>query len=323
MTAITNYIDVLGIVSASEPVDLTSYYTGNLVTDYTRALMANSSIFPLDSGWTVLGISPPTGPEITSQANALYQAVVTASGPGASAATVAANLKEVLTKNTASLQLVIGGNTTVTSYQDVFQHIFPGNIIVALPTLKAFAQQFQQQQLAENGYFLPSVSFQAWTQFLSQKYFQTFGANNAIGPTTLESADAHNTLILDRIFALVASMVGTMQTVTAAQASRLVLLSQWQKSYTDALSQMHTFLVGDGTPLGVGLPSSADTRTALNDQINAPLREIAQNNRSIVSDDARALQSNVNQSNDSVTQQTDTATTIIQELSTMLSAIFR
>ena len=47
-----------------------------------------------------------------------------------------------------------------------------------------------------------------------------------------------------------------------------------------------------------------------------------QSRQALVGDDAKALQSNVNQSNDAVTQQSNLGTAILQELSTLLSEIF-
>jgi hypothetical protein len=97
-------------------------------------------------------------------------------------------------------------------------------------------------------------------------------------------------------------------------------LTQWQKAYTDALAQVHTFISGS---VDIGGTSSGDV-TARNDlnKLNSSLIQTMQNRQSVVSDDAKALQSNVNQSNDAVNQQSNLGTAIIQELGTLLSSIY-
>lgn len=56
--------------------------------------------------------------------------------------------------------------------------------------------------------------------------------------------------------------------------------------------------------------------------LNTNLTQRMQGSRQVVSDDAKALQTSVNQTNDAVQQQTDMATSILQQLSTILTSIF-
>ena len=62
-------------------------------------------------------------------------------------------------------------------------------------------------------------------------------------------------------------------------------------------------------------------RTDMN-TLNTNLTQQMQGNRQVISDDAKAMQTAVNQTNDAVQQQTDMATAILQQLSTILSSIF-
>lgn len=142
-------------------------------------------------------------------------------------------------------------------------------------------------------------------------------------------------LILDRIFKLLTRMLSTLNKVAASQADRLTFLTKWQKAYTDAMNQVHAFIKNNGDETGlvdgetvenyISNPisdTSGKNRDDLN-RVNANYTEQLRGNRSIISDDAKALQSNVNQSNDSVNQQSNMATSIIQEMSTILGALYR
>jgi hypothetical protein len=141
-------------------------------------------------------------------------------------------------------------------------------------------------------------------------------------PTNLQTGNYTSTIILNRIFALILGMIPSLQNAAAAQANRLKFMSQWQAAYTDAMSQIHTFIKG-GTGAFSGTDSASATKRDDMNRLNANFVQTLQNRQSVVSDDAKALQSNVNQSNDAVNQQSNLGTAIIQELGTLLSAIFR
>ena len=143
--------------------------------------------------------------------------------------------------------------------------------------------------------------------------------DNPVDPTRLSSGDYTSTVVLNRIFRLMLTMITSLQKVAAAQAQRLTILSKWQSAYSDAMAQMHTFSQGDGSFLTAS--SQSDNRSSVN-QYNSNLLQTMQSRQALVGDDAKALQSNVNQSNDAVTQQSNLGTAILQELSTLLSEIF-
>lgn len=133
------------------------------------------------------------------------------------------------------------------------------------------------------------------------------------------------TLILNRIFALLADMVESTQNVAVQQANRLNFLSQWQKVYTDKMSTVHTFTANNGDPEFISKPGDDPTSSRRQDlnNVNNTYIEQMRSNRAIISDDAKALQANLNQTTDAVNQQTNMATSIIQEFSTILQAIYR
>ena len=134
-------------------------------------------------------------------------------------------------------------------------------------------------------------------------------------------------------------MIDTLQKVSASQAERLTFLSRWQEAYTRQLTDIPTFTVGDGSAIDGGLlktgevlppntmkdqlsDKEAKARTAVNQKMSA-LQEKSRARRGQISDYAKAMQSNLNQSQDNANQQTDIATAIIQQLSTILASIFR
>lgn len=147
-------------------------------------------------------------------------------------------------------------------------------------------------------------------------------ATNATDSTSLAPGNYVKTLILNDIFKLLIKVITTLQNVAAAQAERLNVLTQWQKAYTDLQNQIHTFIKDNGDGIAGGGDDNSNARDDLN-RLNSTYTQQLQNQQSIISDDAKALQSNVNQSNDAVNNQSNFATSIIQELTTILGSIFR
>lgn len=154
---------------------------------------------------------------------------------------------------------------------------------------------------------------------------------NYVDETTLAPGNYHKPLILDRIFKLLVEMINELQKTAAAQAQRLNFLTEWQKAYTDEMNQIHAFVAanGDGqfsngsTPLDHPTDSAASQARQNLNQTNTNYTQQLQGNNSVISNDAKALQSNVNQTNDAVQAQTDMATSILQQLSTILSSIYQ
>lgn len=136
--------------------------------------------------------------------------------------------------------------------------------------------------------------------------------------TSLAPGKYTSTDVLNRIFKLISTLLTTLQESAAAQANRLTFLTQWQQAYTSKLSQIHTFVANDGD----FAQSDASMRDDLN-RLNAGYTQSLQNNQSIISDSAKALQSNVNASNDAVSKQSTLGTSIIQELGTLLTSVYR
>jgi hypothetical protein len=149
-----------------------------------------------------------------------------------------------------------------------------------------------------------------------------------IDETELEPGHYGKPFILNRVFNLLVLMIDVLQRTSAAQANRLNFLTQWQKAYTDELNQIHSFVAnnGDGQiePPRVDDPNNTragSARADMNSQNSIWTQQI-QGNLNIISNDAKALQANVNQSSDAVQSQSDMATSILQQLSTILTSIY-
>lgn len=156
--------------------------------------------------------------------------------------------------------------------------------------------------------------------------------------------------ILNRVFDLLVLMIDVLQRTAAAQANRLNFLTQWQKAYTDELNQIHSFVGGNGDgearelTLNGEINNGGDGTTDFrpNDNLiskfgndtagkvrgelnstNSIYTQQIQGNLNVISNDAKALQANVNQSNDAVQSQSDMATSILQQMSTILTSIYQ
>lgn len=153
-----------------------------------------------------------------------------------------------------------------------------------------------------------------------------------IDETSLQSGNYGQPLVLDRIFKLLVTMIDRLQRTAAAQADRLNFLSDWQKAYTEKINKIHVFAAnnGDGSRNDVGfdptLDDSDDTdassaRDSLN-TTNTAFTTQMQGYSQVVGDEAKALQANVTQTNTAVSSQNDMASSILQQLQAILTAIY-
>lgn len=236
------------------------------------------------------------------------------------------------------------GATYIQSYQTIYES-FNGSIgtlsqnsanwTVAQRVFVQRLSAFYTSELAKTataadpaGFFIPSQDLGDWYTYSQNLYYNPQYSPNAL------TRDARSTIILDEVLRALISMIGTIQTVAAAQANSLNFLSKWQEAYTNKLNQIRTFAQGDGTALGTFSDAppyyngnwdqngAQAVRNALNN-INQSYITKMQANQQTISDNAKSLQTNVNQSNDAANQQGSMADSILQELSSILSSIFR
>jgi hypothetical protein len=225
------------------------------------------------------------------------------------------------------------GTVNLQSYQEVYE-AFNGelgtistsstNWTSAQRTFVSRFTEFYNSQVSANGYFNTSEALSSWYNYSVNLY-----TNPSYSPTIPTQKDG--TYIINEVLMALIQMIGVVQSVAAAQANQLNFLAQWQAAYTNKLNQMHIFADGDGTVLGTtfdgknnewSVQSRTIARNTVN-QVNQSYITKLQANQSNISDTAKAMQTNVNQSNDSANQQASIADSILQELSTILSSIFR
>lgn len=212
--------------------------------------------------------------------------------------------------------------SSLPSYEKVFSTLFPNSTHAEFT---AAMTAFIDKMVTTYGYFVPGHFFPQWTTAILHN---AQAEQTVFPPSTLAALDSDRLLVLNRIFTLIINILAVLHQVAAAQADRLIILSNWQNAYTNSLGQLHIFLANDSTRLDESLHNDdkqllADQRSDANDKINGSFRDLMQNLRSVTSDDAKSMQSNINQTNDAVSQQANIATTIIQDLTGLLNSIFR
>lgn len=294
-------------------VNIGSTLKQDFVDDYKTALRVGA-----DAGWNTLSVSDT---QFANQFNSWFDNFLTNyfKRPNTSNGASIFNLMNIAVTTTATMTnnpLVIPQGTFVLpNYQEIFEAYFPN----ASPTsFQDNLVAYYNQQIATKGYFVPSSDFAGWVQTVQDNYSETV-PGTFLGNSNLQPANFEKTQVLNDIFALIALMIGTMQNVASAQADRLRTLTTWQAAYTNSLQQIHTFVKSDNTFAA----NSDDTRNEINNTINFKNRNLAQTFQSTVGDDAKSLQSSINLSSDTVSQQASMATSIIQELNTLLNAIFK
>jgi hypothetical protein len=174
----------------------------------------------------------------------------------------------------------------------------------------------------DNAWFIPSQSFDEWFEELRDDFIQGKSVKST-QLTTVGTPATERVLVIDRILRLLIQIIDVLQRISAAQSQRLSFLTTWQQAYTDMITQVPQFAQGDGTPLGT---SSSSAKAFRNKDVNPHMQSVLEKvraRRSAVQDEAKQTQTTINQSQDASNQQTQMATSLIQQLSTILSQIFR
>lgn len=145
-----------------------------------------------------------------------------------------------------------------------------------------------------------------------------------VDSTSLASGHYLNTLILDKVYGLIVKMINALQDAAISLAGQLKVLTNWQKAYSEKMAQVHTFVALNGDPeyiSGTGTDEGT-IRQDLN-QVGTTYTERMRSANSIVADLAKALQTSISQVQDSVTQQSNMATSIIGQFKEILASIFK
>lgn len=210
-----------------------------------------------------------------------------------------------------------------------FQEIFDAFFGTGNPNFNSFLANYIKSVLypapGVKGTFLPNENIGDWMKKVQESY--SIALNGSAAPVTSSVGQSFKkVVILDQILRLIIKMIGTLQKVASMQSDRLRILTLQQSAYTTLLTQVPVFTQGDGTIFGTsGLTSKDDAQKARDqaNNYNQTLTETIRSRRTTVQDDAKVLQSNLNQSNDSANDQASTATALLQTMSTLLGAIYR
>lgn len=225
---------------------------------------------------------------------------------------------------------VVNPNSTSVNFEDIYAAFFgTGN-----PSFASFLANYMKSVLYPTTgtpeAFLPNENIGEWMKKVQESYALSL-TGSAAPLTSSVGESVKKTIIIDIVIQLIIKMIGILQKVAAMQSDRLRILTKWQSAYTDLFTQVPTFTQGDGTIFGrpntgPGSLTSKDEAQKARDQannFNQTMAETIRSRRTVIQDDAKVLQSNINQSNDSANDQASTATALIQTLSTLLAAIYR
>ena len=117
-------------------------------------------------------------------------------------------------------------------------------------------------------------------------------------------------------------MIAVIQQTAAAQAGNLNALTEWDQAYTSLIANIPVFTVGDTSPFSGNNSTAASSRQELNN-LNQTLSQNLQGYRSLVENNEKGVQSNINNFNDDVNSQASLCTSILQEMQTILQTIFQ
>jgi len=197
---------------------------------------------------------------------------------------------------------------------------------------KTFLNAFYTNQVNLKGYFLSASSAGDFFTAVNNNDPRNLLVNELPG-SSISETKSNAVLVLNRILSLLIQLIKTLENVGIVQANRLSFYTKFQNAYTALQSQVPTFTKGQiystttgatyESPLGAGSTEAGESRNNLNSSFNGLLTDNLRSLRAIQEDNAKKLQSNINTTNDAVNQQTDMATTFIQQMSTLLSSILR
>jgi hypothetical protein len=142
-----------------------------------------------------------------------------------------------------------------------------------------------------------------------------------VSSSSLSSANFNQTARINQVFSQIVSLLGVLQSTAVVQSQNLNFLTSWQKAYTNLMSKVPVF-TSASTVFGGTATSAGNVRDDVN-RINSTYLEQLRSQNSILSDTAKAMQTNISQTNDLVTQFGNMATALLEEMSTILTTIYR
>jgi hypothetical protein len=143
-------------------------------------------------------------------------------------------------------------------------------------------------------------------------------------PSTLHPGKYLMGIMLNRIMDLLITMVKTMQNVAVQQAQKMTFFTKMQNANTAQMNSVHTFTLNNSDPVYISGRGDDENvnRQALN-QTNTTYIEQIRANNNLIANTAKQIQTNINQTQDAVNQQSNMLTSLIQQLRSINSSISR
>ncbi len=210
----------------------------------------------------------------------------------------------------------LGSAVDLSMYEKIFDEFVPQ------PPAKSFQDvlgEFYNEIIDRDGLFLPSLQLKDWIAKIQER--QSVETNTL---SSIAGTDSAKTAIILDLFRLLVEVINTLQQVAAAQGDRLSFYAGFQKAYTDLIAQIPVITHQD---IDFAIKNQSDkVLTAAGSFVQAQNQSFAEklrSFRSVLGDEAKQHQTTVNQSNEIVTQQANLGTSLLQELSTILTTMFK
>ncbi|SCA63279.1 hypothetical protein SCG7086_AN_00220 [Chlamydiales bacterium SCGC AG-110-P3] len=232
-------------------------------------------------------------------------------------ATMYNNWWQRTTELSADVAPFAGTGINLQSYSRIYDAYLPGESIAFAANLETFVNEHYQKE----GYFLPSHFLEQWVDEVKD----AAARRGALPFNTLEGEikRVNQALILNSVFDLLVEMIGVIQKVASALAQRLQFYADYQRQITKLMDQMPIFTAaGPAASLKVEGDDVKGIRGDANASNQAALEKLRAH-RDIAGDETKQMQTTVNQLNDAASQQANIATAILQQLSGILTLIFR
>jgi len=215
-----------------------------------------------------------------------------------------------------------GGVSPDTFNEDLamYEKIF--NEFVVQPPLKPFDEvlaEFYNEMVERDGFFVPSHHLKDWLSTVQVQQKIQGGV-----ATSVQGTNSQKTAILLILFRLLVEVIEVLQRVAAAQGERLKFYAGYQKAYTELIKTIPIINETD-VKHAMEYDSTGKTQSVMSftQAQNQSFTEKIRALRSVVGDEAKQHQTTVNQSNEIVTQQANLGTSILQQLSTILTNMFK
>lgn len=143
-------------------------------------------------------------------------------------------------------------------------------------------------------------------------------------PSTVHPGKYLLGIMMSRILNLLIAMTKTMSSLAVQQSQKLSFFSKMQNANTAQMNSVHTFVMNNSDPAYISAKGDDQNtfRQALN-QVNSTYIEQIRANNNLVANTAKQIQTNINQTQDAVNQQSNMLTSLIQQVRSINSSISR